>query len=137
MFVKNCLQTCVDSLGEEEYIVKCVSYISARGDLSDQKKFVKELSRNLKSMDEEKIMTLAEQWKQEGRQEGLEKAAIGMLKEGIDLSRIASILDLPLSKLKKLKETTHWLSGDSASISFSLALRTDHKTYKFSSPDRR
>ena len=97
----------LDSLGEEDYIIKCVTYIYETGEDSKTQDIVKMIAQNFETITEEKVMTIAERLRQEGRQEGLEKAAIALIKDGMELSKVSSILSLSESKLKKLKETTH------------------------------
>lgn len=117
----------LDSLGEEGYIIKCVSYIYEAGDVSDRQEFMKTLTQTLETIDKDKIMTIAEQLRLEGRlegklegmqqgklegmqqgmQKGIEKAALGMIQKGMPLSEIASIVDLPLSEIVKLQKTIH------------------------------
>lgn len=97
----------LDSCGEEDYIIKCVTYIYETGEDSQTQDIVKIIAQNLKTVTEEKVMTIAERLRQEGRQEEAEKFIVGMIKKGMDLSEISSISDLPLSKIKKIKETIH------------------------------
>lgn len=116
----------LDSIGEQGYVIRSVSYMVEAGDISNQDTFIKGLRENLQES-KRKAMTIAEKirraGKAEGFKEGLEKGIIqgleqgieqgievvasNMLKQGIGPSMVSSLTNLPLSRIKKIKQTIH------------------------------
>ena len=96
---------------EGDYIITVISYIFEAGEISDKEEFFKAM-KSLETINEEKIMTLAEIWKQEGRKEGVEKGrkegieetkketARSLLDEGVDINIISSATGLSLQEIK-------------------------------------
>jgi predicted transposase/invertase (TIGR01784 family) len=72
----------IEGLGEMNYIYTILSYIIEAGEIPDRKEFIKTIKTGLMTVDEEKVMTLAEQFRQEGRQEGLQEGK----QEGLKLA---------------------------------------------------
>ncbi len=107
----------LEESGNEEYVSITLSYIVEAGTVNSKDEFVEILKTGL-SYQEEKIMTLAEQFRQEGVQkgiaQGIEKGiekgarktatniALKMIKAGINLQEIQEMTDLPIQKLNKL-----------------------------------
>lgn len=72
----------LDENGESSYIYTVMSYIVETAEISSQAELFKAV-QNLESLNEEKIMTLAEQWKQEGFQKGVLAGMEKGMEEGI------------------------------------------------------
>lgn len=104
----------IENLGDkqyiEEYIYVSLSYIVEAAEIKDKEAFMETIKKGLTEIDEDKIMTLAEQWKQEGLQQGLEKGraegkteiVCSMLQKGIDASIIMEVTGFSLEKIKQL-----------------------------------
>ena len=50
----------------------------------------------------ENVAQWTQQWLEEGRQEGLQKAAIALEQRGLSIVEIAQALDLPESKVQRM-----------------------------------
>jgi predicted transposase/invertase (TIGR01784 family) len=72
----------LDENGEEEYINVSISYIVETAEIPNKSAFINAV-KTLKSIDEDKIMTLAEQWKQEGIHKAAHDIALNLLKIGM------------------------------------------------------
>ena len=103
--------------GEESYIYTVISYVIEAGEVSDRQDFLQTI-RGLEFIDEGKLMTLAEQFRQEGYQKGIqqgmqqgmqqgfEKAthALRILKRGVSLEQVAQATGLSLQEIEELKK---------------------------------
>ena len=49
------------------------------------------------------IVTVAEQWKEEGREESIKKTALNMLKKNMDIDTISEVTELPVDQIEELK----------------------------------
>lgn len=104
----------IENLGEkqyiEEYIYVTLSYIVEAAEIKDKEAFIETIRKGLTEINEEKIMTLAEQWKQEGRQEGkqegkqegLREVARSMILEGIATETIVKVTGLSQEQVSEL-----------------------------------
>lgn len=108
------------------YISKVLTYILEAGEEIDKKDFVDTVKTGLSSITEDKIMTLAEQFRQEGRQEGYQKGQLDGMAQGIEkgiekgklevamklfgqgmtVDQIASVTELPKQEITELKTRT-------------------------------
>jgi predicted transposase/invertase (TIGR01784 family) len=86
----------------EEYIYVTLSYIVEAAEIKDKEAFIETIRKGLTEIDEDKIMTLAEQWKQEGRQAERLEVARSMLLEGIGNQTVAKITGLSEEDLSQL-----------------------------------
>lgn len=91
----------IEKSGDLDYIPTIISYIFEAGQIKDRNEFVDTLTKGLTTQ-EEKVMTIAEQFRAEGRAEGeaqavnktLKEVAAKMLQNGIsaeDVHRITGI----------------------------------------------
>lgn len=112
----------LEKQGELDYIYVSLTYIIEAGEVSSKQEFFNAI-RSLESIDEEKIMTIAEQLKkegyrqaieqnkdkwffegrQEGRQEEKKEIARQMLAENISLEMISRVTGFSIEALQKLK----------------------------------
>ncbi|MBN9344554.1 MAG: hypothetical protein BGO76_03440 [Caedibacter sp. 38-128] len=96
----------IESLGEkqyiEDYIYVTLSYIVEAADIKDKEAFIETIRKGLTEIDEDKIMTLAEQWKQEGRQAERLEVARSMLQKGLDAQVIMEVTGLSEADISKL-----------------------------------
>jgi predicted transposase/invertase (TIGR01784 family) len=106
----------------EKIVENVIVYLLDRGEWSDRKKFIHAVEKNLGSDMGRKVMTLAEQWRTEGRLEGHQlghqlghregrheqnlEIAKRLLSEGVDLAFIAKITNLTIATLEKLAKET-------------------------------
>jgi recombination-promoting nuclease RpnB len=56
--------------GEEDYILESSNYLLSAAEISDKRKFFKMIQENLTTDVGERVMTIAQQLKAEGREEG-------------------------------------------------------------------
>jgi predicted transposase/invertase (TIGR01784 family) len=92
-----------------EYLVHVIKYVVNQAELQDVNKFFEELTEALPT-EEEKIMTIAEQLRQQGMQQGMQKGfnnamnqvAKNLLEELKDLDKVAKILGLSRQELEKI-----------------------------------
>jgi predicted transposase/invertase (TIGR01784 family) len=112
----------IDKENNVDYICKIISYVAEVTEI-DKEVFVETIKNGLKTLTEDKIMTLAEQFKQEGRQEGrqegmhagelkgkaegkaeaLKAVAISLFGQGMTIEQTGTITGLSASELEKLK----------------------------------
>lgn len=64
----------IEENGESSYIYTVISYVVEAAEVSDKQKFMKTLTAGLKSVDEEKIMTILEQFKPELEERARQRA---------------------------------------------------------------
>ncbi|MBS0272184.1 MAG: Rpn family recombination-promoting nuclease/putative transposase [Proteobacteria bacterium] len=104
----------IEKEGNIDYLYVTLSYIIEAGEIKDKEAFIETVKSNLSEVNEEKIMTLADQWKQEGYQKGIEigtekgkkeekiEIARAMLSKGLGLDVISSVTALRSDEVKKL-----------------------------------
>jgi len=107
----------IETQGEMNYIYTILSYIIEAGEL-DKQEFVKTVKTGLTQVNEVNIMTLAEQFRQEGRREGkaeglavaellkqeaFKTVAIKLLSQGITFDQVANITGLSIQEIEQLK----------------------------------
>jgi predicted transposase/invertase (TIGR01784 family) len=123
----------IEETGEESYTVRSITYFIEAGNIPDGQKFIELVSRELATLKEEDVMTLAEQWEkkgiekgiqqgmqqgmqqgvQQGMQQGMQQGAfeekrqiaLGMLQEKLPLSLISKVTGLSEKDLEGL--TSH------------------------------
>ena len=116
----------IEKSGEYSYIYKVLSYIVEASEIKTQD-FIDTVKAGLITINEEKIMTLAERWRQEGEQRGIEKTmvlaeqwkregiergklealkttTVKLLDQGLDINRIADITGLSVSEITVLRK---------------------------------
>ncbi len=110
----------IEKSGEEAYIYATISYIVEAGEVSDRQDFI-EAIKQLETVDEGKIMTIAEQLKpeifkkglQQGMQQGMEKGilqaarALELLRKNHPLDKIIEDTGLSEAQVKELEKTLH------------------------------
>lgn len=74
----------IEKKGNLDYIYVTLSYIVEAGEIKDKDAFIETIKSNLSEVDEEKVMTLAEQWKREGYQKGIEKGLLEGIEKGME-----------------------------------------------------
>lgn len=116
--------------GELEYIYTILSYIFTAGRIIDLEEFRETVKSGLSNVDEEKVMTLAELCRREGRkiglQEGLQQGrqegkregkregkqealqsviiALELIKQNLSVKQIAARTNLPIAEIEKIKK---------------------------------
>ena len=108
----------LESQNQASYIYTIISYVVEAGEVSDKEEFLQTIKK-LESVSEEKIMTIAEQFRQEGFKKGIEQGiekgkaardieiAHSMLKKGISTETICEITKLALPQIESLKKQIH------------------------------
>lgn len=103
----------LERLGEESYIYSMITYIAGVGETPRQEDLFQAIKR-LESVNEEKLMTLAEYLKPEifkrgiekgiakGRQEEKIEMAKAMLLKGIDIETVTEVSELSKTEIQKL-----------------------------------
>ena len=99
----------LEKRGEERYIYTILTYIVGVGETPQQEDLLQAI-KQLESVNEEKLMTLADYLKpdvfkrgiEKGRKERDEEIAKAMLTKGIDVNTIASVTGYSKEELKKL-----------------------------------
>ena len=94
----------LDNAGGRDYIEIVLQYLLERGELSDNEAFFKLIDTQISHEVGEKIMSLAEQLKEEGRIEKEREIAKRMLNEGMDPALVAKVTGLSLNKVKMLQK---------------------------------
>lgn len=106
--------------GEEEYLYTVISYVVEAAEVSNKEEFL-EAIKQLESVSEEKVMTIAEQFRQEGFKKGIEKGiekgkletfkaitlALHLFKEGKSLIQTSEATGLPVKELEEIKKKIH------------------------------
>ncbi|MFA6409240.1 MAG: Rpn family recombination-promoting nuclease/putative transposase [Gammaproteobacteria bacterium] len=94
----------LESLGEDKYIYTVLSYI-AQASESSKEKFIEITRTGLVDPNEEKIMTIAEQFRQEGVQVGQEKAfqavATELRRTGLSSKEVEKVINLSKNLVNK------------------------------------
>ncbi|MFA6408949.1 MAG: hypothetical protein WCW01_02070 [Gammaproteobacteria bacterium] len=103
------------SLSKLSYIYSTLSYIIEAGSIHQPEEFKEIIKNGLSDVDEEKIMTISEYYKQKGLESGIqqglqtgqEKAlqtvATKLLKEGEHINRITRLTGLPKDTIKAIQ----------------------------------
>jgi len=109
----------IENYGDNEYTYRIISYLFEAGEVPNQDEFIETLKTDL-SVNEEKIMTLAQQYEAVGRAEGrvegrvegraegkneaLYEMAIRLLRSGnMDLAKISQLTEMPIKTLQALQ----------------------------------
>ena len=114
----------LEGLGESSYINTTLTYVTTVANTTNKDELIQSI-RKLESVNEEKVMTLAEHFRQEGREEvmtlaehfrqeglekgiekgidkGVEKVARSMLADGMEIGRVAALTGLSKKRIKEL-----------------------------------
>lgn len=104
--LKNIIKTLkvIEEEGEEGYIYTVISYVAVAGDSSSKEEFINTV-KELEFINEDKIMTIAEQLKPEVFQRGLEKGIEQGIEQGIEKGKIYAAHEIAV-KLVQLGLTT-------------------------------
>ena len=94
----------LDKTGERDYIAIVLQYLLERGELSDREAFFNLIDTQISHEVGEKIMTLAEQLKQEGKQESALEIAKRMLDAGSDPVFVEKVTGLSRNKIEALQK---------------------------------
>jgi len=108
----------IDESGDIEYIKTVVEYIFKAKDVNEKDKLLHILTDNLSSTTGDSIMTIAQQLRQEGKQEGiqigehnaLEAVAKKLLQIDEPLDKIVETTGLSVEEIKKIALTINRLS---------------------------
>ncbi|OJX14356.1 MAG: hypothetical protein BGO77_05770 [Caedibacter sp. 37-49] len=96
----------IENLGEkqyiEEYIYVTLSYVVEAAEIKDKEAFIETIRKGLTEINEDKIMTLAEQWKQEGLEKGRLEIARSMILKGFDTQIIMEVTGLSQEQVSEL-----------------------------------
>ena len=111
----------IETQGEMNYIYTVLSYIIEIGEL-DKQEFIQTVKIGLTQVNEANIMTLAEQFRQEGYQKGkadglataeqlkqkgekkvLETVIMKLFSQGMNITQVANITDLSVGEIEQLK----------------------------------
>ena len=113
----------VQGFGEMDYIYTVLSYIVQAGEIRDQQEFIEIVETGLTKINKGDIMTLADQFRQEGEQkgrqegillgleQGMEKGvekgkinvAINLFRNGMDIAQVAKFTGLSVWDVEQLK----------------------------------
>ncbi|MBL0941156.1 MAG: Rpn family recombination-promoting nuclease/putative transposase [Alphaproteobacteria bacterium] len=101
----------LEEKGEEGYIYTVISYVVEAGEVLDKDAFVETLTQGLASLNEERIMSILEQFKPEiynrgiekGKLEALHDVAFNLLDLGVSLEQINQATGLSVEEIKTLK----------------------------------
>jgi predicted transposase YdaD len=93
-----------DNAGGRDFIAIVLQYLLERGELSDKEAFFKLIDTQISHEVGEKIMSLAEQLKEEGRIEKEREIAKRMLDEGAEPAFVAKVTGLSLDKIKMMQK---------------------------------
>ncbi|MFT4058969.1 MAG: Rpn family recombination-promoting nuclease/putative transposase [Legionella sp.] len=94
----------LDNAGGRDFIAIVLQYLLERGELSDKEAFFKVIDTQISHEVGEKIMSLAEQLREEGKNQGILEIAGKMLKEGADPAFVAKVTGLSLDRIKTLQK---------------------------------
>ncbi|HGC5940565.1 TPA: Rpn family recombination-promoting nuclease/putative transposase [Legionella pneumophila] len=94
----------LDNAGGRDFIAIVLQYLLERGELSDKEAFFKLIDTQISHEVGEKIMSLAEQLKEEGRIEKEREIAKRMLDEGAEPAFVAKVTGLSLDKIKMMQK---------------------------------
>jgi len=106
----------IEKQGGMSYIYTILSYLVKAGEVKDQTEFVNTIKTGLSEIAGEKIMTIAELFRQEGIAEGeirgetrgvkmaSKSIAIKLLKQGMDIDEIVALTDLSRHEVRELQQ---------------------------------
>lgn len=98
----------LDQSGNRDDVADMLYYLLNEGKFLNKIKFWNLLHQEFSPEIEDKVMTIAEQLKAEGREEGIEKGKLEvakrLLEEGVELGFIVKVTKLPLAKIKELQK---------------------------------
>lgn len=105
----------MDLAGNRDEVSDMLYYVLNKGDIPNKNRFWAILNQEFSYEVGDKVMTIAEQLRLEGMQqgiqqgkiEGIELVAMRLLSINADLELIAQVTCLPLERIKKLKEKIH------------------------------
>ena len=89
--------------GGDDFIGIVLQYIIESAELSDKIAFIELINTNISYEIGEKIMTVKEQWKQEGELKSKMEIARRMLAEGSDLAFITKVTGLSIAQIRSLQ----------------------------------
>ena len=87
--------------GDSDYIYNIISYLFETGGVPNKAEFINTIKTGL-SIEEEKVMTLAEQFRAEGETIALHKMALKMLNKGLDTKEVSQITEISEKDLCEL-----------------------------------
>lgn len=108
----------LESEGEASYIYTVISYVVEAGEVSDKVEFLQTI-KGLESVSEDKVMTIAEQFRQEGFKKGkmegklegkleaLQGVALNLMQLGFKGEEVSKATGLSLTKIEELKKKLH------------------------------
>jgi len=99
----------IENYGNKNYTYSVISYLFEAGEIPDQEEFVETIKTGL-SVKEDKVMTLAQQYEEKGRAQGItqgeiaatRRLAIKMLNKGLDRTEISELTEIPENDLQDL-----------------------------------
>jgi len=118
----------IEKQGGMSYIYTILSYLVKAGEVKDQTEFVNTIKTSLSETAGEKIMTIAELFKQEGKNEGIAEGeirgkasgiaegetrgvkmasksiAIKLLKQGMNIDQVVALTDLSRHEVRELQQ---------------------------------
>jgi predicted transposase YdaD len=111
--------TGIGGTNPEDYIVESSHYLLNAAEISDKKAFIEMIQQNLIPNIGERVMTIGQLFKEEGRQEGRQEGHIeaqkgiarNMLENGMGIEMVSRLTKLPISVIqaieKELKQAQH------------------------------
>lgn len=94
----------IDANGDVDFINLMVKYLIEAGNINDKNLFFDNLIENLSEKTGEKIMTIADGLRLEGKLEAQEQIAKAMLSKKFLAEKVAEFTGLPIEKIRKLQE---------------------------------
>lgn len=106
----------LEEKGEEGYIYIVISYVVEAGEVLDKQAFVETIPQGLASLNEERAMTVLEQFKPEfynrrleegkleAKLEALPKVAYNLLDSGINFEQLTQATGLSIDEIEKLRK---------------------------------
>jgi predicted transposase/invertase (TIGR01784 family) len=97
----------IEKTGETGYIYTVISYIIEAGQVSDKDEFIKTLTTELESTNEEKIMKIIDQLKPELYNKWKREMALNLLKLKVSIKKISEATGLSIQDIQSLKIQIH------------------------------
>lgn len=94
----------LDQSGNRDDLGDMLYYLLNEGNFLNKERFLTLLHEEFSPDVEDKVMTIAQQLKEEGRQEGLEIVAAKLLQEKADAERISMLTGLTLTRIKEIQQ---------------------------------
>ncbi len=94
----------IDQAGGRDYISIVLQYLLERAELKDRQKFFELINTQISPEVGEKVMSLAEQFKAEGKIESKIEMAECLLAEGVEIAFVQRVTGLPLAKIKEIQK---------------------------------